>query len=99
MKTFSFLLGILSIYVTIWSLSTLYSWFLVPLGLPNLSLIQVFGIYCFWKFLNYKPNPSRFDKNKKEITPEMIDNAITENLTSIIVKLIIVGLWYCYLNF
>jgi hypothetical protein len=29
----------------------LWSWFLVPLGVPNISYVHAFGIYILWSFI------------------------------------------------
>ena len=29
----------------------LWRWFLIPLGVPNISYVHAFGIYIFWSFI------------------------------------------------
>ena len=48
-----------------WALKTLWSWFLVPLGAPNLTLLGAIGVAIVVSFLTAKPTETKSDPDAK----------------------------------
>ena len=45
----------LSIFVGAWAFSTLFGWFLVPLGLPAIGYAHAYGLMLMTSFLKMRP--------------------------------------------
>jgi len=69
------LLFILSGYI----LSLLWTWFIAPLGVPEISVVQAIGIYVLVTFLT----------NKKPVSLAELDNTLLEHLSHIVVAFIV----------
>ena len=44
-----------------WVMTKVWTWFLVPLGLPSISIPTMFGIGYFWAMLNAKMSREQFE--------------------------------------
>lgn len=73
MKTLDLILSIGVLFIKALVLYKLYQWFLLPLGLPNLSMGHLYGIAIFYYVLKLSDKSAReaFERDKdyaKELT-------------------------------
>lgn len=62
----------LSVLVSGFTLSTLWGWFMQPLGLPPVSILQAYGVVLVFSCLHH--------------TPESKDESLTAALARVIIK-------------
>ena len=64
---------LISIFIGAWAFSTLFGWFLVPLGLPPVGMAHAYGLMLVASFLKMRPKDIDIDgENKSKTTAETV---------------------------
>lgn len=89
-------LTILSIFVGAWAFSTLFGWFLVPLGLPAIGYAHAYGLMIVASFLKMRPKDFDTSDTKER---KSFDEHVTRFFMYIFFYLVAVGAGWLTLLF
>ncbi len=78
------ILLILAALYRAWVTTLLWSWFLVPLGVPRVGVAQLFGIGIIVRLWVFEAKPSTYDKTSKEVLVEIGGNLAASTLAVVI---------------
>jgi len=89
-------LTILSIFVGAWAFSTLWSWFIVPIGLPAIGYAHAYGLMIVTSFLKMRPKDFDTSDNKER---KSFGEHVTRLFMYIFFYLVAVGMGWLTLLF
>lgn len=91
------LLTALTIFVGAWAFSTLWSWFIVPIGVPAIGYAHAYGLMIVASFL--KMRPKDFDTSSDTVERKSFGEHVTRFFMCILFYLVAVGMGWLTLLF